>query len=647
MNETQYLECELLVAGGGLAGVCCALAAARLGVRVIICQDRPVLGGNASSEIRMHIVGATGLRGGVALESELREGGIIEEMRLEMAVQNPQRSPSMMDLMLFDKCRQEPNITLLLNTSIEAAQLADGSIRSVTALRSSTEDRFEIRADLFADCTGDGRLGVEAGAPYRHGREGRETFGESLAPAVADKYTLGSTLLFQAKKHEQAMPYVAPAWVRRFTAEDFRHRPFGKPGFDLGLEYGYWWAEWGGCLDTVKDNELIRDELLAIILGVWNYIKNESGLPVDNWALDWFGFIPGKRESRRFVGLHTLSEGDVVSSRKFEDAIAYGGWPIDMHPPEGMDAPQLPPCEQHHIPYVYDVPLRACVSAGPRNLFFAGRNISATHVAFASTRVMATCAAVGQGVGTAAAVALRNGLDAVALTQRPELLAQVRQRLLRDDAYLIGTVNEDAGDLVRSATSITASSAQAGADAGQIRSAQTRSLHGAASATGEADAGHGLSETHRIPVAPPGRCPLGLHRWMSDPAEGMPAWLQIDWAEPVSIAELSLVFDTGLHRILALSQADGYTAKMQWGRPQQETVRDYHVEFKINGQWQQLVTVGGNYQRLRRHRLERTVCATAVRITVTGTQGIDHARICEVRAYADSESFPLLTDDKR
>ncbi len=190
------------------------------------------------------------------------------------------------------------------------------------------------------------------------------------------------------------MPFVAPSWVRKFQESDFKLRPYGQPKSDLGLEYGYWWAEWGGCLDTLKDNEKIRDELLAITLGIWNYVKNESALDASHWALEWFGFLPGKRESRRFVGRHVLTEGDVLASRPFADAIAFGGWPIDTHPPEGVDAPELSPCTQHHLPFLYGIPLRSCLATSPTNLMFAGRNISATHIAFATTRVMATCAVI-------------------------------------------------------------------------------------------------------------------------------------------------------------------------------------------------------------------------------------------------------------
>jgi len=606
---THTLETDLLVAGGGIAGVCCALAAARLGARVILCQDRSVLGGNASSEVRMHIVGATGLSGGEELQNELREGGSIEELRLDLAVQNPQRSPALMDLLLYDKCRREPNLALYLNTTVVSAVVEDGIIREVGAERPSTEDSFIIRAKTFVDCTGDGRLGIEAGASFMRGRESKAQFGESLAQDEADTKTLGSSIMFQARKHDRPMPFEAPPWARRFSAEDFKLRPYGQSGFDLGLEYGYWWIEWGGCLDTLKDNERIRDELLAITLGVWDFVKNRSDIDASHWALEWIGFVPGKRESRRFIGQHILSERDLFESKAFPDAIAYGGWPIDTHPPEGVDAPHEPPCTQHHLPYLYDIPLRCCVSAGPRNLMFAGRNPSATHIAFASTRVMATCAVVGQGVGTAAALALRQNVLPAGIAADASLVHAIQQQLLRDDCYLIGVSNDDAHDLVRTATRITASSSQN--DPESIRSGHTRI----------------------VTMLPPDRQRPGLHRWMS---RELPATLEIRWNEPVSLREAILTFDTGLHRLLTLSQADGYTQKMLWGRPQPETVRDYELSLETPSGWQSVETIQNNYQRLCRHFLPEPVSTTALRLHITATNGLDHARVVEVRAYGSA-----------
>ncbi|MFO7974670.1 MAG: FAD-dependent oxidoreductase [Candidatus Hydrogenedentota bacterium] len=612
--EQHDLSCDVLVAGGGPAGVPCALAAARLGAKVILCQDRSVLGGNASSEIRMHIVGADCSGGrGAELATETREGGIIEEIRLDTAVQNPQRSASMLDLILYDKCRTESNLQLMLNTAIVGAKTQGKRITHAIARRESTEDHFTIAAKVFIDCTGDGRLGAEAEAPFRMGREGRDEFGESFAPERADDKTLGSSLLFMGRNMGHPVPFIPPRWARKFSEADLKHRSHGKPGADQSFEYGYWWLEWGGQLDTIKDNEAIRDELLAILLGVWDHIKNGGDHGADNWVLDWFGFVPGKRESRRFVGQYTLTQHDLQESRAFDDAIAYGGWPIDTHPPSGVDAPDQRPCTQHHLDCIYDIPLRACVSAGPRNFMFAGRNISATHVAFASTRVMATCAAMGQGVGTAAAHAVKNGIEPAELAGDPPSMTAIQQRLLRDDAYLIGAVNLDPKDCARDAK-VSASSAQPNGGAANVISGPTRSTHGP----------KGVK---------PERAAQGLHRWMSDSAVGLPAWLQLHWEDPVPVAEVQLIFDTGMHRVLTLTHSDAYAARMKWGQPQPETVRDYTIEVNCNGKWETVAEIKNSYQRRRVHKVKPSAPVSALRINVTATNGLNHARIFEVRVY--------------
>ncbi|MEW6750850.1 MAG: FAD-dependent oxidoreductase [Candidatus Latescibacterota bacterium] len=621
--KTQKLECDVLVAGGGAAGVPCALAAARCGARVVLCHDRPVLGGNASSEVRMHTVGAdaSGSRG-CALRTEAREGGIVEEIRLETCVRNPQRSASMLDLVLYDKCRTEPDLTLLLNTSVTGVEMAGSRIACALAERQSTEEAFRIAARLFVDCTGDGRLGLEAGAPFRHGREAQYEHGEARARPRADAQTLGSTLLFTARRHDRPMPFVAPSWARRFGEDDLRLRPHAAAGVDRGLEYGYWWCEWGGHLDSVGDNEVIRDELLAIVLGVWDHIKNGGDHGAEAWALDWFGFLPGKRESRRFLGLRVLAEADVLESRPCADAIAFGGWPIDTHPPQGIDARDEPPCRQDPVPHLYDIPLGACISRTVRNLMFAGRNISATHVAFASTRVMATCAAVGQGVGASAAYAAAGGLEPAWLVGDRRAMAAIQQRLLRDDCYLIGRLNEDPADLARQAA-VSASSEQPAGPAAAVVSGQTRAADGPGG-------------------APSGRSLAGPQRWMSDPHRGLPAWLELRWPGPVPVAEVRLVFDTGMHRPLTLSHSDAFAARMLWGVPQPETVADYRLESLWQGRWLSLVEVRGNYQRLCAHPFVPATRLEGLRLVVLRTWGLDHARVCEVRVQTDSARWPAI-----
>ncbi|GAE07464.1 hypothetical protein JCM10914_3694 [Paenibacillus sp. JCM 10914] len=491
----ERLYTEVLIAGGGISGVTAALAAARNGVKVVICQDRSVLGGNASSEIRMHIVGAAHSKRGKALETEAREGGIIEEILLECAVRNPQRSASMFDLILYEKCRAEPNLTLMLNTAITGVQMDGNRIESVRAARESTEHVFDIFADIFMDCTGDGRLGKEAGALFMTGRESAQQYGESLAEEEPDSHRLGSSLLFTARDAGRAMKFIPPVWARKFSEEDLKYRSH------TSWEYGYWWVEFGGLLDTISDNETIRDELLAIMMGVWDHIKNSGQHPESkNWALDWFGFVPGKRESRRFIGKHLLTQSDLEEAVHFEDVIAYGGWPLDTHPPQGIEAKDREPARQPHTNYVYGIPLRALISANVDNLMFAGRNISATHIAFSSTRVMATCGVMGQGAGTFAAMAVKEGLSLEAAWPNRELIRKTQQQLMTQDAFLPGipaTLN------LASHATVRASSEQPEGRALNVIDGITRSMHGE----------NGVRQDLAVP---------GTHRWMSHPEDREP-----------------------------------------------------------------------------------------------------------------------------
>lgn len=592
------LSTDFVVVGGGLAGVCAAIAAARNGAKVVLIQDRSVLGGNASSEVRMHVVGADvhGRRPGA------RESGLIEELRLEDAYRNPHRSYSQWDLLLYEKVTAESNITLLLDTICTGCTTADNGnstrrIASLDAVRHSTEDRFTIRAPIFADCSGDGRLGAEAGAQFTIGREAKSDFGESLALDVADRQTLGSSIMFTARRHAQPQPFRAPAWARKFQKHEFRLRPFD------GYEYGYWWAEWGGQLDTLKDNAKIRHELLRIALGIWDYVKNSGDHPNSaNWSLDWVGAVPGKRESRRFVGHHVLTQQDLESAREFSDTVAYGGWPLDLHPPSGIDAIDEAPCRHVHLKHLYPIPLRSLCSRNIGNLLFAGRNISATHVAFASTRVMATCAVMGQAIGTAAALAAPAAPHSIASHFTGSALTALQQRLLRDDAFLPGLRAEDRADLARHAQP-SASSSSAHGPADQVLDGATREY---------------------LPTF--GTWADGKsHRWES---AALPAWLELAWDTPREISEVHLTFDSGFQRELTLSASDATTRKIIRDA-QPELVRDYDIV--LDGA--NTVRVTGNYLRKRVHRFDRPLVASRLRIAVHATNGIEQARIFEVRAY--------------
>lgn len=600
LRSSKSLTADIVVAGGGMAGVLAAVSAARNGAKVILVQDRPVLGGNASSEIRMHIVGACPR--GKVMETEARETGILEEIRLECAVRNPQSSASMLDLILYEKCRAEPNLQLLLNTSLVGVAMEGERIVSAQANRESTEEQFDLNAEIFIDCTGDGRLGAEAGALFTTGREAADEYGESGAAANRDSYRLGSSLLFTTRDMGKPMPFTPPPWARQFTEEDLKFRSHSS------WEYGYWWVEYGGTRDTIKDNEDIRDGLLAIMLGVWDHIKNSGHHPEsETWALDWFGFLPGKRESRRFIGRHVLTQNDLEQAVDFEDVIAYGGWSMDTHPPQGIDAKEENPCNQPMTPYMYGIPVRSLISRNVSNLMFAGRNISATHIAFSSTRVMATCAVMGEGAGTFAASAIRRGIPLQEAWQNKSVIYEAQQQLLRQGAFLPGRRLEDRN--LAAQAEITASSEQPGGEAFNVVDGYTRTVHGAG----------GVRPELTMP---------GTHRWMAEPSDREP-WLSLSWRQPVDLSQITLVLDTGLHRQLTLTHEKGFRRRMKWGA-QPETLKSFTIEAEQDGSRTEVIHVDNNYQRQLDFPVQlRKVSRLTIR--VHSTNGLDHARIVELR----------------
>jgi len=594
------LKTDVFIAGGGLAGVCAALSAARNGSKVILVQDRSRLGGNSSSEVKMHVVGANSHRG----RPGWREGGFIEEMRLDDAANNPQRCWELWDLMLYDKVISEPNITLLLETIVYSAETKNGRIQQVMARCDKSEHLYRVQAQVYMDCTGDSRLALEAGAEYRTGRETRSEFNESLAPEKADEETLGSSILFTSRLHRRAMPFVAPKWARKVTKEHLKFRGVGPENW----EYGYWWIEWGGNKDIIRDNERVRFELLSIVTGVWDYIKNSGAFPDSaHWAMDWVGMMPGKRGSRRLVGDVMVTQADLMRGT-WPDAVAMGGWPMDDHPPGGFDRSDIPPNTVLRTPEVYDIPLRSLYSRNIANLMMAGRNISATHAAFTSSRVMATCASIGQAAGLAASFCSHDKVLPRQLAENRTAVTKLQQTLLRHDQSIRSVRNQDPADLARRA-SITAS-------------AET---HKAALVIDGAD--------RDIPANKDTKAGAETHHWAA-PMNADGAWLQLAWDKPQTIREVVLKWDSGFARELTLTASDSHT-RGTVRAPQPETVADYVVETRANERdpWQSVAEVKRNHQRLNRVTF-KPVQAQAVRIRIQKTNGIEEAHLFEVRCYA-------------
>lgn len=429
MLEKKTLICDLCVVGGGMAGLCAAISAAREGISVVLMHERPVLGGNASSEIRMWICGAFGRNN--------RETGILEEIALENLYRNPTKSYAIWDTVLYDFAKREKNLTLLLNTTCMDAEVEEGSfadgrtrrITGVTGYQMTTQRFIEVKSKFYCDASGDSILAPLTGAEFRIGREADSEFGEDSPIKEKDDMTMGMSCLLQGRETTEPVAYTPPPFSTKLTAEHFAHR-----NLDIYSDTeNYWYLELGGNRDTIGDTEELRDELVALAAGTWDYVKNSGNFKAENWDLDFLGFLPGKRESRRMCGEYMITQRDISDNVTFPDEIAFGGWPLDDHFPGGFYHKGVS-CSQIPTPPHYSIPYRALYSKNVENLYFAGRNISMTHTAMSSIRVMATCALLGEAVGKAASVAVQNALTphGVYLTQ----MQRVQERLLNEDCFL-------------------------------------------------------------------------------------------------------------------------------------------------------------------------------------------------------------------
>ena len=554
--QTKSHKVSFCVVGGGLAGMCAAIAAARHGVKTVLIQDRPVLGGNASSEIRMWVCGAI----------NHLETGLIEEFRLENLYRNTYPNYSVWDTILYEKARFQENLTLLLNCTCNEAVAENGKIRSVKAWQMTTETFHVVEAELFADCSGDGILAPLTGADFRIGREAKAEFGESLAQDEADSKTMGLSCLIQARETDRKQTFTPPSWIHHYPTEE----SVGREHYIQAPGENFWYLELGGNRDSIGDAEEVRDELLKTALGLWDHIKNHGDHGADNWVLDWIGFLPGKRESRRLMGDVILTQQNILDSTSFDDIVAYGGWPVDDHHPDGFKH-RGEPNISIRPPRPYPIPLRSLYSRNIGNLMFAGRNISCSHVAISSTRVMATCACLGQAVGTTAVFAVRNHLTPRETCKK--FIRDIQNMLMDDDCYLPGLVRPVA-ELCRKA-SLNASAG----DPEQLRTGRDREADGAPNA------------------------------WLCRKGD----WAEYDFGKANPIREIRLVFDSDLKR---------NHLNMIFNRPLDTP--DYHVSdtlvraFHLEADGKEIFRTENNYQRLV--RIPVNAEASRLRLVIDGAR---------------------------
>jgi hypothetical protein len=435
INE-RLIHADLVFIGGGIAGTCGAIAAAREGLKVILVQDRPVLGGNASSEVRLWILGATSSMGNNNRWS--REGGVLSEILVENMYRNPDGNAIILDTILLEKVKNEQNLTLLLNTAVyEVSKSADDLISSVTGFCSQNSTRYILSAPYFCDASGDGIVAFQAGAAFRMGAESKEEFDEGFAPDKEYGELLGHSIYFFTKDAGRPITFTAPSYALKDVSSIVKYRSYDISDHGCKL----WWLEYGGRLDTIHQTEEIKWELWKVIYGIWDHVKNSGKYPeAENLTLEWVGHIPGKRESRRFEGDYILSQKDVVEQREHPDAVSYGGWSLDLHPADGVFS-ERPGCNQWHSRGVYQIPLRCMYSKNIKNLWLAGRIISASHVAFGSSRVMATVSYSAQVLGLATRYCLREGLSPSGLANSSKV-QELQQELMQKGHFIPGLLPE-------------------------------------------------------------------------------------------------------------------------------------------------------------------------------------------------------------
>lgn len=393
-NEwTETKKYDVAVIGGGIAGICAAAAASRMGCKVALINDRPVLGGNNSSDVRVHLGGTIEIGRNKGLGRMIREFG-------QSRGGNAQPADVYEDAKKDSFIAAEKNIDLFSNFHAVSTKTDDFNIKSVTIRNIITGKDIIVEAETFADCTGDGTIGYLSGADYRIGRESKNEYEENFAPEKADSIVMGASVQWYSidKKH-----------------------PTSFPSFNYGIKFnssncekvnmGEWTWETGMNMNQINDAEKIRDYGLMVIYSNWSFLKNnlKENNAFRNRSLEWVAYIAGKRESRRLMGDYILKEGDIEKDVFHEDGSFTTTWSIDLHFPDTTNTKEFPNKEfksatVHHFIHPYAVPYRCLYSRNINNLFMAGRDISETHVALGTTRVMRTTGMMGEVVGIAASL---------------------------------------------------------------------------------------------------------------------------------------------------------------------------------------------------------------------------------------------------
>lgn len=413
---------DFVVVGGGIAGMSAAMSAARLGSKVALIHDRPVLGGNNSSEVRVHLGGAVDVGPYPAVGALVKEYGPGRGGNAK----TPERYE---DSKKQDWIDSEKNIRSFMNCHVNEVFAVDGHIDSLIATDIMTGERFLFAAPLFADCTGDGTVGYLAGADYLYGRECLDDFGESMAPERPDSMTMGASVQWRTRKATDGnASFPEFSYGLELDDESCRRVSMGEWTWENGMRY-----------HQVDCAERVRDYGLLVVYTNWSYIRNKLGLFPDR-SLDWVAYIAGKRESRRLMGDYILKQDDILKQVSHEDASFTTTWTIDLHFPDPENSALFPGEEffsaTNHVSIEpYAVPYRCLYSRNVDNLFMVGRDISVTHVALGTVRLMRTCGMMGEVVGMASSLCRKYGVGPrdVYRCHLPELRRLMKKGVAKDN----------------------------------------------------------------------------------------------------------------------------------------------------------------------------------------------------------------------
>jgi hypothetical protein len=596
---------DVVVAGGGPAGISDALASARMGKETALIQNRAVLGGNLSVE--------AGIRFSGAARSHLgcRETGIAEEIL---------RTRDHFDISWSDACallvRHQENLSVFMEEEIINVELGESfNIASFITQNVKTNTRQEYIGNIFIDCTGDGWPGYYSGAKYRYGRETSFEYGEEDAPACGDTITMSGSLIengtlsFFLEMQEDKNFFDLPEWVEKLpqekklgrTAESRQDNITDARDAIIDGIQGYWWVELPGTYDELWEGEIARYQMIKMSFSIFDFFKNSWSQKAESlcYTLKRIPLFLAKRESRRFIGDYVLTENDCKEGKVFADAISYGGFPIDIHHPEGIFSGEEGPHQCFlHVP-IYTIPYRCLYSKNIPNLFFAGRNISATHCAMGSVRVQATTSTLGQAAGTAAALCCDYEISPKELGTH--YISNVQQILVKNDQYIPGVENKYKKDIAQKAR-VNASSVSS-CECFSKKPVQCGPENIINGFTRIIDQDH--------------------YQWVSDPDSKMPQWIELTFAQPVLCSSIHITFETDLSNLAQIQSGPIVPSPC---------VISYGTFFYHNEDCLYKCINDNNYLRKKIYSFLR-IRIDRIRLTVYETGGNPSARINEIRLY--------------